>query len=49
MAVAAERGAAPPYDEGLFLEIQDEAWKPLKRSRERDECATRLRSLGILQ
>lgn len=48
MAIATERGAAPPFNEELFLAVQDEKWKPLKRCRERDECAAKLRSLGIL-
>lgn len=48
MSVAAEQGTAPPFSEEQFLEVQDESWKPLKRSRERDECAGKLRSLGIL-
>lgn len=48
MAVGAERGIAPPFDEALFLEVQDEKWAPLKRSRERTECAEKLRGLGIL-
>ncbi len=47
-STAAERGLAPPYSEGLFLEVQDESWRELKRSRERDECAGKLRSLGLL-
>ncbi len=47
-SVAAERGLAPPYGEELFLEVQDESWRELKRSRERDECAGKLRSLGLL-
>ena len=48
MSVAAEQGSAPPFSEEQFLEVQDESWKPLKRSRERDECAAKLRALGIL-
>ena len=47
-STAAERGLAPPYSEELFLEVQDESWRELKRSRERDECAGKLRSLGLL-
>ena len=49
MAMATDRGMAPPFGEELFLEAQDETWKPLKRARERDECAAKLRSLGILE
>lgn len=48
MSRGAELGQAPPYDETAFLEVQDATWKDLKRSRERDECAQKLRSLGIL-
>ena len=47
-STAADRGLAPPYSEELFLEVQDESWRELKRSRERDECAGKLRSLGLL-
>ncbi len=47
-STAAERGLAPPYSGELFLEVQDESWRELKRSRERDECAGKLRSLGLL-
>ena len=47
-STAAERGLAPPYSQELFLEVQDESWRELKRSRERDECAGKLRSLGLL-
>ena len=47
-STAAERGLAPPYSEELFLEVQDESWRELNRSRERDECAGKLRSLGLL-
>ncbi|MBI1312754.1 FAD-dependent thymidylate synthase, partial [bacterium] len=48
LTTASTRGLAPPYSEELFLEVQDESWRDLKRSRERDECAGKLRSLGIL-
>ncbi len=48
LATAAERGLAPPFSEELFLEVQDETWQNLKRCRERDECAGKLRSLGML-
>jgi thymidylate synthase (FAD) len=47
-SIAAERSLAPPYSEELFLEVQDESWRELQRSRERDECAGKLRSLGLL-
>jgi thymidylate synthase (FAD) len=48
MAAGAERGIAPPFNEDLFLEVQNEKWAGLKRSRERDECGEKLRGLGIL-
>ena len=31
-----------------FLAVQDESWRSLSRSRERDECRTKLASLGLL-
>jgi len=49
MKRGAELGQTPPFDEAAFLEVQDETWRDLQRSRERDECAAKLRSLGILQ
>lgn len=48
MEFAAERSIAPPYDETLFLEAQDPAWKELTRCRERDECHQKLASMGIV-
>lgn len=41
-------GVAPPYSEDDFLAVQDEAWRPLTRSRERDECRAKLQRLGLL-
>lgn len=48
MANAARDGIAPPYSQEAFLEAQDESWKPLTRSRERDECLQKLIRLGIV-
>jgi len=48
MQAAAEQGTAPPFSEEAFLAAQDETWKDLKRSRERDECREKLVRLGIL-
>ena len=48
MARAATQKVAPPFNDADFLDAQDEAWKSLKRSRERDECRTKLIRLGIL-
>jgi len=47
-ALAAQKSIAPPYTEELFLEAQDPAWTSLQRSRERDECRTKLQTLGLL-
>ncbi len=49
MAAAATRGLVPPFHKDLFLEVQDETWRGLSRSRERDECEAKLQKLGILQ
>lgn len=46
---AAEQGLAPPYSDELFLSVQDDSWKDLKRSRERDECRSKLEKLGLLK
>ncbi|MCA9042203.1 MAG: FAD-dependent thymidylate synthase, partial [Planctomycetaceae bacterium] len=48
MASAASQGIAPPFNKELFLESQDETWKELTRSRERDECWSKLLRLGIV-
>lgn len=34
--------------ENDFLEVQDESWRGLTRCRERDECRSKLRRLGLL-
>jgi len=47
-AYGRETGMAPPYDEEAFLAAQDESWRELKRSRERDECRAKLVRLGLL-
>jgi thymidylate synthase (FAD) len=47
-ARGAETGAAPPYSTEDFLAVQDETWRELKRSRERDECRGKLVRLGLL-
>ena len=43
-----ETGQPPPFDQTLFLEAQDPAWKTLTRCRERDECHDKLAALGIV-
>jgi thymidylate synthase (FAD) len=45
----AASGAAPPYSEDAFLAAQDETWRNLTRSRERDECRTKLIRLGLMR
>ena len=45
---AATAGAAPPFSEEAFLEAQDPTWAKLKRSRERDECRSKLQRLGLV-
>jgi thymidylate synthase (FAD) len=49
LADAAERNAAPPYSEPEFVAAQDESWRGLTRSRERDECREKLIALGLLR
>lgn len=41
-------GATPPYAEEAFLTAQDETWRELTRSRERDECRLKLVRLGLM-
>ena len=48
-AAAQSCGAAPPYSEEEFLAAQDETWRELTRSRERDECRDKLVRLGLLK
>jgi thymidylate synthase (FAD) len=48
-AGAGRSGAAPPFDEPAFLAAQDDSWKELQRSRERDECRAKLARLGLLK
>ncbi|MCH2211139.1 MAG: FAD-dependent thymidylate synthase [Fuerstiella sp.] len=38
-----------PYSETEFLAAQDPAWVSLKRSRERDECRSKLVHLGLME
>src|SRR5690606_1669944 len=45
---AGENSLTPPFDESAFLECQDSAWKELSRSRERDECRSKLIRMGIM-
>jgi len=47
-ATAATAGTAPPFSEDAFLAAQDEGWASLKRSRERDECRSKLQRMGLV-
>lgn len=47
-ANAATAGVAPPFSEDAFLAAQDSKWVALKRSRERDECRSKLARLGLV-
>jgi thymidylate synthase (FAD) len=48
-ARGSERGAVPPWSMDDFLAAQDDTWRELKRSRERDECLEKLRRLGLVR
>lgn len=45
---AAAARMAPPYSIDDFMAVQDESWRDLSRSRERDECRDKLINLGLL-
>lgn len=45
---AASAGTAPPFSEDAFLAAQDAGWASLKRSRERDECRSKLQRMGLV-
>jgi thymidylate synthase (FAD) len=49
IARLAASGAAAPYPEETFLTAQDDSWRDLTRSRERDECRTKLVKLGLMK
>lgn len=46
---ATSLGAVPPYSIEDFLSVQDDSWRDLSRSRERDECREKLTGLGLLR
>ena len=48
MESAGRTGTFPPFGEEQFLAAQDDSWRDLKRSRERDECRAKLQRLGIV-
>lgn len=47
-AHAHQNRLVPPYDEAAFLACQDSSWTELTRSRERDECRSKLVRMGLL-
>ncbi len=47
-AGAAATGAAPPFSTEAFLAAQDPTWAGLTRSRERDECRSKLVRIGLV-
>ena len=47
-ASAAAAGIAPPFSDAAFMAAQDPTWVALNRSRERDECRSKLQGLGLL-
>ena len=48
-AAAADAGSPPPFSEEAFLAAQDPSWATLKRSRERDECRSKLARMGLVR
>ena len=47
-ANAAAAGTAPPFSDADFMAAQDATWVSLNRSRERDECRSKLQRLGLI-
>ena len=47
-ATAAAIGTAPPFSDAAFMAAQDPTWVSLSRSRERDECRSKLQRLGLV-
>jgi thymidylate synthase (FAD) len=47
-ASAATAGTSPPFSEAAFMAAQDPTWVNLNRSRERDECRSKLQRLGLV-
>ncbi len=45
---AAVNNRVPPLSTDEFLSVQDPSWRELSRSRERDECLSKLQELGIV-
>ena len=47
-ASASASGTAPPFSDAAFMAAQDPTWISLNRSRERDECRSKLQRLGLV-
>ncbi|MDA1230162.1 MAG: FAD-dependent thymidylate synthase [Planctomycetota bacterium] len=47
-ANAAAQKTSPPFSDAEFMAAQDPTWISLNRSRERDECHSKLERLGLL-
>lgn len=47
--LSADGSAGVPRSEDAFLAAQDPSWKSLSRSREREECRSKLQRLGLLE
>ena len=47
-ANAAAAGTSPPFSNADFMAAQDPTWITLNRSRERDECRSKLQHLGLV-
>jgi thymidylate synthase (FAD) len=47
--LSANAATGAPFSEDAFLAAQDPTWQSLKRSRERDECRSKLVRLGLME
>ncbi|MFO1007643.1 MAG: FAD-dependent thymidylate synthase [Planctomycetaceae bacterium] len=47
--LAGSKGLSLPVGLDVFLEAQPEVWKSLSRSRERDECRSKLQLMGLVK
>ena len=47
--LAGSKGLSLPVGQDVFLESQPEVWKSLSRSRERDECRSKLELMGLVK
>lgn len=48
MQFASVNGRVPPFSVVDFMSVQDETWRELTRSREREECLSKLQGLGLV-